>query len=234
LPESHRERASLGNMTMIERGVIAADPDQPVLRRAIATLVSCTVNGSGAKVTCNEALTRLVTALDVDCPSPLHEATAVAARKGCDPIILMVPLLWSAVPRELTPPHVVDSEVPRVELIGGIPLYTFDKHTSAGKHAISLFAQENREVADILAEYVPSSQARDVALIAAFYADAMPVARRLMWSASRSLEALGLEADMVGAGCSKQGILPIAECVKRNLDHLNDVRRRVVSRRIGQ
>ena len=233
LPESHRERASLGNMTMVERVAIAADPDQPLLRRGIATLVSCTVDGNGAKVTCNEALTRLVTALDVDCPSPLHEATAVAARKGCDPIILMVPLLWSAMPREPIAPEVVDCAVPPEEMVGGIPFYTFDKHTSAGKHAITLFARENREVAEILAEHVPSVQARDVALIAAFYADGMPVTRRLIWSKSQVLEDLGLEADMIGAGCPRVGILPIAECVKRNLGHLNDVRRSVVSRRLG-
>jgi MgsA AAA+ ATPase C terminal len=233
LPESHREQASFSTLNVAERVEIAADPDQPLLRRTIATLISCTVDGSGAKVVSNEALARLVALLNADCPSPLHEATAMAARKGCDPIILMVPLLWSAMPRELILPQVVDCAVPPEEMIGGIPLYTFDKHTSAGKHAISLFAQENREVADILAKHVPNAQARDVALIAAFYADGMPVTRRLIWSKSQSLEDMGFEADMVGAGCRREGILPIAECVKRNLDQLNDVRRRVVSRRIG-
>lgn len=233
LPERHQELANLSSLNLANRVSISADPKQPLLLRAIVTLFNCTVDGFGAKVVSNEAMAGLVALLDAECPSPLHEATTKAARKGCHPIILMVPLLWSALLRETIPPQVVDCVVPPEETIGGIPLYTFDKHTSAGKHAISLFAQENREVADILAEHVPTAQARDVAQIAAFYADGIPVTRRLMWSKSRELEDLGLEADMVGAGCPKPGILPIATCVKRNLDHLNDIRRHVVLRRVG-
>jgi hypothetical protein len=234
LPAGQCEREPLTNIAMDERIAIAADPSQPLMRRAVATLANCTVDGAGLKATCNPALERLVVSLQSDCPSPVHDACALAAKKGCDAIVLMVPLLWSVVSREAVPPTVEDCTVPPPALIGRLPLYTFDKHTSAGKQAITLFAQENPEVRDVLSQHVPEIAAREVALIAAFYADAMPVARKLIWSQSQSLETLGLEADMIGAGCPKSGIGPVMKCVTRNLGHLNNVRRRLVLRRAGQ
>jgi hypothetical protein len=234
LPAGQSERERLTNIVMDERIAIAADPSQPLMRRAVATLANCTVDGAGLKSTSNPALEQLLDLLQDDCPSPVHDACALAAKKGSDAIVLMVPLLWSVVSREVAPLTIEDCAVPSAEMIGRLPLYTFDKHTSAGKQAITLFAQENREVREVLSRHVPQIAAREVALIAAFYADAMPVARRLNWSQSHSLEALGLKADMGGAGCPESGITLVMESVIRNLDHLNDVRRRLVLRRAGQ
>lgn len=234
LSEGRREHERLSSIAFDELIAIAADPSQPLMRRAVATLASCTVDGAGLNATCNPALDQLVASLQEDCPSPVHDACALAARKGCDAIVLMVPLLWSVLSREAVPPTIEDCTVPPAELIGVLPLHTFDKHTSAGKQAILLFAQENREVRDVFSQHVPEIATREVALIAAFYADAMPVVRKLIWSQTHSLETLGLEADMIGAGCPKPGITPIMECVIRNLADLNDVRRRLVMRRAGQ
>ncbi len=226
-----QERARLTSMDIGARIAIAADPDQPLIRRGVATLLSCTINGEGSQMLRDGALPQLIASLQNDCPSPLHNAVIQAAQKPVHPFILMLPLLWSAQSREGAPPEIVVDPVPPAEFLGGIPLYTFDKHTRIGKQAISRLANENREVRDLLAEHVPDFVARDVALMAAFYADAMPVSRRHEWGQSRSLEALGLEADMTFAGCPKAGITPIVECIRRNLDHLNDLRRSILLRR---
>ena len=234
LPDQRRELVALAGVGLDERIAIAADLGQPLLRRAVATLASTTTNSEGMEVALNGAIPRLVASLEWECASPLHHAAGLVAKKGTHPITLMVPLLWCAFSREDILPAVTSDPMPVVEWIGGVPLYTFDQHTSTGKQAVSVFAKENCEVRDILAEHVPDFAARDVALVAAFYCDGMPVLRRLDWGQSRSLETLGIEADMVGAGCPREGIGPIVDCVRRNLDHLNEVRRRIVSRRAAQ
>ena len=63
--------------------------------------------------------------------------------------------------------------------------------------------------------------------LAAFYADAVPVARRLIWRWSHELELLGLEVDMLKVGCPRDGIQPILAAVRANLDHLNSIRCRI-------
>lgn len=66
--------------------------------------------------------------------------------------------------------QVVCDLMPPAKMVEQIPLYTFDKHTWAGKRAITFFAIECREVREALARYVPDFRARDVALMAAFVA----------------------------------------------------------------
>jgi hypothetical protein len=65
---------------------------------------------------------------------------------------------------------------------------------------------------------------RKAAEIAAFYADAAPMARRLAWAQSDSLERLGIEADFIGAGLQLDGIGPVRAAMHAALDQLNDIR----------
>lgn len=145
--------------------------------------------------------------------------------------MLMTAILGSAWRSGMHAPSVLSETLPPAETLHGIPLYTFDKHTWAGKRAISEFARDDRLFRELLAEFVPQPKLPDVALMAAFYADAIPIANRLDWEQSRRLEALGLEADMTGAGCKPSGIEPIIEFVRGNLDRLNDARRHVLVRK---
>ena len=97
-------------------------------------------------------------------------------------------------------------------------------HTAAGKKAISRFAAQCDQVRRILDRHVASAERLNVAWMAAFYADAVPISVRFEWSQSRELEALGFEADMCGAGCPKEVASPVLNAVLRNLHQLNECR----------
>ena len=56
--------------------------------------------------------------------------------------------------------------------------------------------------------------------MAAFYADAAPVARRFDWDGSRELERLGIETDMLKVGVPPEGIAPLLDVVHDNLEQL--------------
>ncbi len=58
---------------------------------------------------------------------------------------------------------------------------------------------------DALAAHVPEYRARDASCMAAFYADAAPVARRFDWDGSRELERLGIETDVLKVGVPWRG-----------------------------
>jgi hypothetical protein len=118
-------------------------------------------------------------------------------------------------------PHLVEAE--------DVPLYALDKHTRLGREAIWRFACENDSVRACLVRFVSQSQRRSAAYLAAFYVDAAPVARRLIWDQSESLEAFGIERDLLHAGVPIQGIEPLLQVMRANLGHLNDLRAQVLA-----
>ena len=77
---------------------------------------------------------------------------------------------------------------------------------------------------------MPESRRRRAAHVVAFYADAAPVARRLVWDQSDALEAFGIERDLLHGGVSAEGVKPLLEVVRANLDHLNELRAQVLAR----
>jgi hypothetical protein len=62
---------------------------------------------------------------------------------------------------------------------------------------------ENEFVRACLQEHVVERRRRDAALMAAYYTDAAPVARRLAWLGSVELEAFGTKNDLLVAGVPK-------------------------------
>ena len=117
-----------------------------------------------------------------------------------------------------------DYQIPPAPIVDDIPLYAFDMHTRIGKRAIRVFAKENLEVRACLEEYVPKAHLHRAACNAAFYADAAPISPRLDWSQSKPLEQLGMENELLLAQVAPEGILPLVETVRNNLDHLNHIR----------
>jgi hypothetical protein len=111
-----------------------------------------------------------------------------------------------------------------------VPLYALDKHTRLGREAIWHFACENNTVRACLERFVPASQRRSAAYVAAFYVDAAPIARRLMWDQSEALEAFGIERDLLHAGVPTEGIQPLLAAMRANLGHLNELRAQVLAR----
>ena len=139
---------------------------------------------------------------------------------------LMVPLIWLAANCQ-NHPTITESEVPVAKIVDGVPMYALDKHTRLGREAVRRFASENEEVRETLARYVPATRRNDAAYMAAFYADAAPLATKLAWKDADELEALGTETDLLLSGVPPDGFAPLLAALGNNLRHLNEVRARV-------
>lgn len=224
-PGHERERAMVAGLSADEQVAIAVDPEQPLIRRAIATWYASGINGGGPPVLGSGDLPLLLHRFEV-LGFPYASIIESAARKTKEPMVVMLPLLWTLL-QESGASHVEDIPLPAASHCQGVPAWAFDKHTRVGKQAIAHLIRENLAVDVVLSAHVPDFRARDVAAMAAFYVDAIPIARRLMWDRSPELEALGLETDMLKIGCPKHGIRPILETVWANVDHLDTIRCRL-------
>jgi hypothetical protein len=215
-----QEMASASLMTRLCRtGSRALD----LPHRAVASLFA---SGVGRRSSDRDAL--LASLRDLGVPEELVIATGIAAARTGEPIAVMVPLIWLAA-RD-TKQSVRDCIVPALVESRDVPLYALDQHTRLGREAIWRFARENKAVRACLAGFVPEKRWRSSAYIAGFYIDGAPVARRLVWDQSESLEAFGIERDLLHAGMPADGIRPLLEVMRANLGHLNEVRRQVLSR----
>jgi hypothetical protein len=156
-------------------------------------------------------------------PRDLVEATVLAARRTRQPYAVLVPLVWLDVQRSgLT--KVEDAIVPPSGLVAGIPLYALDEHTRLGKRAINTLAQQSPSIRTCLQQYVPRRRWIAAAQHAAFYAEGSAVFRRLHWAQSRSLEVLGIEAELSTAEVRPDGVEPLVGAIRESLDELNAIR----------
>jgi hypothetical protein len=80
-----------------------------------------------------------------------------------------------------------------------------------------------------LERFVPKSRWGTAAQHAAFYVDGTPTAHGLDWVGSKSLEVLGMEADLGIAQVPREGVQPLVDAVAASLDHLNEIRREIWS-----
>jgi hypothetical protein len=195
--------------------------------RAFATwFVSGVGDGSAHKGDLGELLAVF---RDLGVPEDLVVATGIAATRSREPITVMVPLIWLAANKSMQR-RVCDCPVPPLVTAGNVPLYALDEHTRLGREAIWRLACENDAVRTCLERFVPASRRRRATNVAAFYADAAPVARRLVWAQSERLEAFGIERDLLVAGVPPEGIGPLLEAVCANLGHLNELRTQILCR----
>lgn len=192
--------------------------------RAIAALSAAGI-GSSREKTANEggldALLAVYRALGA--PDELVTATAIAAVRSREPITVLVPLIWLGA-NDGRAPTVGDRPVPPSPIIGDVPLYALDMHTRLGREAIWRFARENDALRACLELYVSPDRWRTAAYNAAFYVDASPVARQLIWEQSERLEEFGMEGDLQRAGVPLKGIAPLLQAMRTNLGHLNGLR----------
>jgi hypothetical protein len=199
-------------------------------RAVAARFASGVGEGSAHKGDLGELLTVF---RDLGVPEDLVAATHIAAGRTREPITVMVPLIWLAADKGQQR-SVCDCPVPLLAKAGDLPLYALDMHTRLGREAIWRFACENNSARTCLERFVPASRRRRAVNVAAFYADAAPVARRLMWDQSRSLETFGTERDLLVAGVTPEGTKPLLEAVRANLGHLNELRAQVLGSKAGQ
>jgi hypothetical protein len=166
---------------------------------------------------------------DLGVPDELVEATGIAAVRTREAITLMVPLIWLGAGQL----DATETDVPRSFAVDGLPVYALDKHTRAGREAIRMLVQHNAQVRECLARLVVPSQRNDAAYMAAFYADAAPLAHKLVWRGSEELETLGTEADLLKVGVTREGIAPLLQVFRENVDHLNKLRAHVLRNKKG-
>ena len=194
--------------------------------RALAASCASGVGWNGEKRENSDLAAVLETLHSLGVPDELVAATAIAARKTREPITLMVPLIWLAATRH-SHPIFTEFKVPVAKIVDGVPMHALDKHTRLGREAIRRFASENDEVRETLARYVPAARRNAAAYMAAFYADAAPLAIKLVWKGADELEAFGTETDLLLSGVPPEGFAPLLAALRNNLGHLNEVRARV-------
>lgn len=205
----------------------ARDRELSLQHRAIATYFTCSAGHDVVSKPGLEALLALFRELGV--PEDLCTATGIAAVRTREPITVMVPLIWSAVSMSKDM-AVCDCPVPPLVTAADLPLYALDEHTRLGREAIRRFARENEDVRNCLDQYVPTAQRRRTANVGAFYVDAAPLAKRLVWDQSAALETFGTERDLLHAGVHPEGIEPLLRAMRANLGHLNKLRAEVLAR----
>jgi hypothetical protein len=195
--------------------------------RAVAALSALGI-GSRGDISRTGGLQALLTLFqELEVPEELVAATGIAAARTREKITAMVPLIWLSARNSEN--QVCDCAVPPLVKTADVPLYALDKHTRLGREAIWRFACENDSVRACLGRFVPASQRRSACYMAAFYVDAAPIARRLMWDQSEALETFGIERDLLNAGVPAEGIQPLLKTMRANLWHLNELRTHVLA-----
>jgi hypothetical protein len=223
-PDQHKARAICGRAPVTECLSMVTDLSQSLSDRAVAAWHCSGVNYSYQhRVTAGD-LSRLA---DVYCrlgaPPDLVKATVLAAKRTRQPYAVLVPLVWLEVQRG-GPTAFSDAFIPPSDLVAGIPLYALDEHTRLGKRAINTFAQQNPSIRACLQQYVPRRRWIAAGQHAAFYAEGSAVSQRLYWARSRSLEALGIEAELSTAEVRSDGVGPLIGAIRGSLDQLNAIR----------
>jgi hypothetical protein len=162
----------------------------------------------------------------------LVAATGIAATKSREPITLMVPLIW-LMAHDAQTPTVVEAAVPGTIVLDGVSMCALDKHTRVGQEAIRSLVKYNGEIRDCLAKFVAPAGWNAAAYMAAFYADAAPLASKLSWDGADQLEAMGTETDLLLSGVTPEGVVPLLKVFRENVDHLNKLRAHTICKKQG-
>ena len=231
-PDLKMLRERLRNASTTDRIAIALDPTQQLTSRAVATWFSSGLNSYGERVCGRPDLPSLMAGFsEAGLPDELTSTLLPAARSVREPMIVMLPLLFLAVLGAKEVLGLRQAEVPHSPVCQGIPLYAFDKHTATGKAALALFLRQNSDVRECLLEHAPEFRIRNLVEIAAFYVEGNAVSLEASWKGSHALKAKGIESALMWQGCSPSGVRPTLDVVRANLDHLNDIRHKLLSAR---
>ncbi|WP_320198280.1 hypothetical protein RMR16_010490 [Agrobacterium sp. rho-13.3] len=231
-PFAENQRALVAKKTVDERIELATDASASMITRSIAAWMVGETNGGGQKVLSDGNLLGLMHRFVAQGVSPpFADATILAAKRTAEPITIMGPLLSLAMRQLGEGSVIIQNTLPPAVDCGGIPSWVFDKHTATGKSAFRILLQENRKIRDCIAAFVPEFRALDLVAMSAFYADATPIRRQLVWSQSSPLYSVGLKTDMTKIGCPDDGVETIVSVVIAHLDHLNNIRQRLRSSR---
>ena len=223
-PSLSDARESCLKADLKDRLRIVEDLSQPLPVRALATWLSSGVEAyNGTRIGAGSFRQLSRTLVGLGAGEDLASSMILAAKRTREPMIVLVPLIWLDYQQDQLK-RIRYEVVPESPVLEGIPMYAFDKHTRLGLAAIQRLIQENDCLRCCLEQYVPKEAWRKAAQLAAFYTDAYLVSRRLEWSLSRLLEALGIEFDFCRAGVPPEAIGPLLRALKDELRRLNGIR----------
>jgi hypothetical protein len=231
-PSLEQERRVVSSSSIADNLAAVADNSSSLMHRALAAWCVSGIDWKREKKPGTDLPGLLDAYRNLGAPEELVAATGIAATKSRDPITLMVPLIWLAA-NETQLPFVLNAAVPRSPVLHDIPMYALDKHTRIGQEAIRNLVKFNHEIRDCLEKFVLPSRWNEAAYMAAFYTDAAPLASKLSWDGADQLEALGTEADLLKVGVPREGIEPLLQLFRANVQHLNKVRVHTVCRKRG-
>ena len=211
------------------RIAMAVDTTLPLTVRATAAWYASGVEwGDERRVGLGDLPGLLSAFRDGGIPEPLLDATRIAAARTHEPITIMAPLIWQAIVADANA-RVARGQVPPSPSVDGVPLYALDMHTRTGRRAIELLIKENVDVRGCLEQHVRARSPVKAAYVAAFYTDGAPLNPRLMWSEADALERLGIENDFLVVGVALEGVMPLLDAFRANLDHLNAIRAQLLA-----
>jgi hypothetical protein len=225
-PSLAKARVLLGATSLTDQLAAVMDQKASLTERALAAWCASAIGWCGEKRARGDLPALLDAFRSLGVPDQLVTTTGIALQKTREPITLMVPLIWLAANYDGCA-AITKSEIPVSKIVDDVPLYSLDKHTRLGREAIRRFTSENEEVRGTLARYVPAARRNDAAYMAAFYADAAPLAIKLNWKGADALETLGTETDLLLSGVPPEGFAPLLAALRNNLRHLNEVRAQV-------
>jgi hypothetical protein len=230
-PSFEQERLLVSASSIADNLTVVVDKSNSLMHRSLAGWCVSGIGWEGEKPGSNlPAL--LDTFRQLGVPEELVAATGIAVSKSREPITLMVPLTWLAANGGQVP-VVVGCPVPRACILDGIPMYALDKHTRVGLEAIRSLVKHNHEIRECLGKFVAPARWNAAAYMAAFYADAAPLASKLCWEGADRLEAFGTEADLLLSGVTPEGVVPLLKVFRENVEHLNKLRVHTVRKKQG-
>jgi hypothetical protein len=231
-PSLERDRRLVSTSSIADNLAAVADKSDSLMHRALAAWCVSGMDWKREKKPGTDFTGLLDAYRNLGVPEELVAATGIAAAKSREPITLMVPLIWLAA-NDAQVPTVLEAAVPRSPVLKDIPMYALDKHTRIGLEAIRNLVKYNCEIRECLERYVAPAQRHAAAYMAAFYADAAPLASKLLWDGADQLEALGTEADLLKVGVPRERIEPLLQLFRANVQHLNKVRVHTVCKKRG-
>jgi len=206
-----------------ERLAWVEDPSKSLYEKSAAAWPA-----NGVRYTANELGLSLSLFGNLGAPQELIETVAGAESRTREPFCALLPLLWLTASRGLS--NKTACSLPPTRTVGGVPLWTLDFHTRAGRAAIQRFLRENELVRQALRGSVAHNRYTEASYLAAFYTDAASCTLCLDWSLSTEIEQLGMEADFAHAGVPPERVGPLLSLFKSQINHLNDIREEVLVR----
>ena len=201
-PSLNGIRETCRSTSIEDRLIIAGNASQPLPVRALGVWLSSGIEARyGPRIGAGDLVGLARLFIDLGANEDLTLSTVLAAKRTRETIALMVPLIWLE-SRKSRSARFSNDPFPEFAVVDGIPTYAFDKHTRLGLRAFQKLIQESKQLRACLDQFVPKQSWRTATQMAAFYTDAYLVSRRLDWSLSRSLEALGIEFGFLPRRCA--------------------------------